>query len=285
MAVEQNITQREQVSSFIKDLPFHLKGTYHGNTPCIQIMNDSDDIIIFDAGTGIRELGKSILPILSPEKKIHIFISHLHWDHIQGFPFFDPIYINYCDINIYGCHNNLENNFREQQRFEHFPVTFDKLPAKINFFQIQPDQDVIIGDFSIKPHLVPHPGGSYSYRVEKNKQIFVYATDLEIKNFQENSLLKFYQFFQDAEYLIYDSMYTVPENIVKEDWGHSSAIIGVDLALKSNVKNLVLFHHEPTYSDIKIYELYESAMIYKNLHKKGNQLDLIIAYDGLELKL
>ncbi len=280
-ASEVKLTNRDEIGCFINELPFYLKGTYHGNTPCMQIQNHTDNnLIIFDAGSGIRELGARLAHTLTPDHHIHLFLSHLHWDHIQGFPFFTPIFQKTTRMTIYGGHSNLEDSFRQQQNSHNFPVAFDKLPAEIDFVQINPEEHYKIGNYQIDLIRVPHPGGCFSYRITMNNKSIVYATDLEFRDFSDKTLRPFFDFFKEAEYLIYDSMYTVPEYVIKEDWGHSSAIIGVDVALKSNVKCLVIFHHEPSYSDKKIHEIHHSAINYLQLRAPGNNLKVITAYDG-----
>jgi phosphoribosyl 1,2-cyclic phosphodiesterase len=287
LSLDQNLKNREDVNNFLEGLPFYLRGSYHGNTPCIQIINPQheDHLIILDAGTGIKDIAHELVGKLQPHNHIHLFITHLHWDHIQGFPFFTPIYQKSTRITIHGCHPHLQDSFRLQQNDQNFPVALDKLPAEIDFHIMEPDTDYSIGAYTIRAFPVPHPGGCYSYRITREGKTVVYATDLEIKDFSDKTMQPYFDFFYQAEYLIYDSMYTLPENIIKEDWGHSSCIIGVDIATKSQVKQLVIFHHEPAYSDEKIYELYKNAHLYKKLRPNSQDIDIIIGYDGLVLDI
>ncbi|MBP7462443.1 MAG: hypothetical protein KBA26_14255 [Candidatus Delongbacteria bacterium] len=116
-SLDRNLKNRDDVSRFLDELPFYLKGSYHGHTPCIQIVNPQpeDHLIILDAGSGIKDLGYELAEHLQPNHHIHLFITHLHWDHIQGFPFFTPIYQKSTRITIHGCDPHLEESFRFQQ--------------------------------------------------------------------------------------------------------------------------------------------------------------------------
>ncbi len=285
-AIEKGLNDKELIGKFIDELPFYLRGTYHGNTPCIEIIdNDDRNYIIFDAGSGIRPLGQSLMNRIAPHSHIHIFMSHYHWDHIQGFPFFVPIYNKSTRVTIYGSHPDFEESFKKQFTKSNFPVSFSNLQAIIDFKYLEPDKDFVVGNYIIKSHLVPHPGGSYSYKLMRDNVSIVYATDIEIKNFNSNYIEEYINFFKDSKFLIYDSMYTVPENVMKEDWGHSSVIIGIDLAIQANIKNIIIFHHEPSYSDKEIEDIYKSAILYKNMRTKGKNVNVITSYDGLEIDI
>jgi len=166
------------IGQFIESrLPFSIKGGYGTNTSCTEIVGGEDHIIC-DAGTGLRDLGGYVIQ-QGPQKRhtFHIFISHPHWDHIQGFPFFVPAYIPGNTVNIYGCHDYLEESFVIQQNFNNFPVALKAMSSDIRFTLLDPGKPYAIGGFTVKALQQNHPGHSYGYRFEKEGKSIVYSTD------------------------------------------------------------------------------------------------------------
>ncbi len=286
LAVDEGLSKETDMDEFIENhLPFWVRGTYGTNTPCVEI-SDGKSSLIFDAGTGIRDLGLNKVNdrSISAPYDFHIFISHPHWDHIQGFPFFIPIYMKGTRINIYGCHDNLERVFNIQQNAPFFPVKFSDLPSEITFNKLSPGQYHEINGFRVLPKEQRHPGSSYGYRIEKDGKIVVYSTDSEHKG--EEDITDFVEFFRDADLLIFDAQYTLAEAFtVKEDWGHSNNVIGVELAQRSGVKHLCLFHMEPTTDDKNIERFLYDTRRLANLLGEGDKLDVSIAYDGMNIKI
>lgn len=280
------LSEKEQIDSFIENLPFSLKGSYGTNTSCVQI-EGGDEIIICDAGSGIRDLGKYLVG-LGPKmpKKINLFLSHLHWDHIQGFPFFIPGYFQGVIINIYGCHPNIKDAFVKQQEPPTFPVKLRDMGSEINFIQLDPEQEYTIGGLLIKIIKQPHPGISYGYKFIKDGQTIVYSTDAEHPEELYNDDYPFIEFFKHADILIFDGQFNLADHLyTKQNWGHSSNLIGIELAIRSQVKKLCLFHSEHTFNDYELDKFLKDSKRYKDIYNKKADLDIIIAYDGLTLDL
>ncbi len=255
---------------------------YGGNTPCVEVCCGST-LLIFDAGSGIRELGKDLLTRFKNRGSIrgHIFLSHYHWDHIQGFPFFGPAFKAGNEFDLYGGYNDgcyLEEALRFQMSKPCFPISIDKLGAKMSFHNVEPGQTVEIDDALVRVAAIDHPGGCMGYRVDFQGKSVIYASDTEPADGIDTKLL---ELAHDVDVLIHDCMFS-PEQyrgeldgISRKSWGHSTVEIPVRLAREANAKQLVLFHHGN-----------EDAAI-EEIERKAQQLfpNTIAAYEGLEIEL
>ncbi len=288
IAVARGIDSTTDLDSFIdNELPFSVRGSYGTNTPCIQIGTTGDDYLICDCGTGLRDLGNAIMAerFGEPGAHFHFLISHLHWDHLQGFPFFIPAYLKGNKISFYGGHPDIEKVFRTQQSEPFFPVKFDDLSAEFNFTRLSNGQEFEVAGIKIKVKAQYHPGGSFGYRFEKNGKIAVYSTDCEHKSATALSDKDFVEFFKNADLLIMDAQYSFAEaNSIKEDWGHSNNIIAVEMSGLAGVKTLCLFHQEPVLDDFELEKFLEDTRAYAKLVESKPD-KIIMAQDGLCLDL
>jgi phosphoribosyl 1,2-cyclic phosphodiesterase len=281
--------QLEIIRGFLDNLPIEERGTIGGNTPCIQLIPSNDEYLIIDCGSGLRKFGYELMngAFGNGQGQAHIFISHTHWDHICGLPFFVPLYIKGNIFNFYSAHDHLEERLRAQHLPWYFPVPWEALSAERNFHRVNADESLIIGSNKIIFHELFHPGKSYSIRIEGEKgEVVVYASDAEYKQLEHSKIEEYLQFFHNADILIFDTQYTLTEALAKEDWGHSSAMIGIEMALEAKVKNLVMFHHEPTYNDAKVVSLREKADQYQQIiNANKSTCNIHIAYEGLMLSV
>ncbi len=272
--------RRQAVENYVDTLPPLQKSTAGGNTPCIEIRS-GNELFIIDAGTGIRELGLELMagPWGRGEGIIHLLFSHPHWDHIQGFPFFRPAFIPGNKIYIYGIHD-MEAALRRQQEFISFPISLDYMQATMVFKQIEPDEVLKFDDMRIRHIKTHHPGDAYGFRFEKGPKVFVYASDSAFPD--GTDLRPYLNFFNEADVLIFDAQFTQRESDEKEDWGHSSSFVGVEMAQEANVKNLVLFHYDPTYSDQELEEILERTLKFQqNQYPTKTPIEVTIAQEGL----
>jgi len=288
IAVEKEIGTDSSIDDFIDaELPFWVRGTYGTNTPCVEI-RDGDDVIIFDAGSGLRDFGNNFLKTqgFTAPRNFHIVLSHIHWDHIQGFPFFVPIYLEGTQITIYGCHPELRKAFSTQQSTPLFPLEFKDLAAGVDFEILSPGKWHEIAGFRVLAKEQNHPGRSFGYRIEKQGKAIVYSTDSEHKNKREEDLKPFVEFLKDADLLIFDAQYTLADSwTVKQDWGHSNNVIGIELSQEAGVKHLVLFHQDPTVRDQTLDKLLKDSRKLASLLHKGGSIEVSVARDGMVIKV
>jgi phosphoribosyl 1,2-cyclic phosphodiesterase len=202
----------------------------------------------------------------------------------MGFPFFAPAYVPGARIRIFGCHDVTEQAFRLQQSAPCFPVDFSRLSADIQFVKLEAGRTTDIAGYQITPKRQQHTGDSYGYRFERDGKTIVYSTDSEHKLEDPAQTESFIEFFRNADLVIFDAMYSLLDTVsVKEDWGHSSNMVGVELAQLANVKHLCMFHHEPAFNDERIQSVLDETIRFEQLTRRSRPLRVTAAYDGMEL--
>ena len=269
-----------------RDLPFELSHTFGGNSSCVQLDAGGDEFLLCDLGSGARVFGNAVLAASGPGRGhvYHVLMSHLHWDHIMGFPFFTPAYIPGNRIRIYGCHAELEQAFRQQHAAPSFPVDFSQLGASIEFVRLEPGQPYEIAGVTVRALRQFHSGDSYGYRLEHGGKTVIYSTDSEHKRDDPRETDAFVGFFRGADLVIFDAMYSLAEaHSVKEDWGHSSNVVGVELAHMAGVKHLCMYHHEPMFDDARIAAVLEETRRFEELTRQGHRVEISSAWDGMEI--
>jgi len=283
-ASDRDIMDERAAEDYVERLPHHIKGTYGGNTPCVQLHSE-DTTIIFDAGSGIRLLGLHLMDggFGQGTGTAHLFLSHTHWDHIQGFPFFLPAHVHGNKIIVYSPHSDIEKRLAMQQAPSYFPVPLEAMQADIEFVLLSEGENLSISHIDVSNIKLNHPGGSFCYRVKKQGASFVYATDTEFTNLSKSDMEKYIGFFSQAKVLVFDSQYSLMEALEKEEWGHSSSLAGVEMAHDAGVETLVLFHHEPTYDDNTLWDILQRTRKYAELKGLHQTCKVIMAYEGLEL--
>ena len=282
----KKLNSQHEINAYIDSLSPVEVGTIGGNTSCIEIRADKQ-LIIFDMGSGLKNLGNYIVKHdqKSEGLDIHIFLSHTHWDHILGFPFFAPAFFPNNTIHFYSGHPNLKERLEIQQDFRFFPVALHHMGAKKEFIQLKHNSSINIGNVKISNFPLYHPGGSFGFRVDYDEKSFVYATDSEYKDLSSNNIKKHMEFFNNADLLVFDAQYTFEEAIHKEDWGHSSALVGIDFSIQANVKRLALFHHEPERDDFEIDTILKKSIDYRNINYPDDIIEIFLATEGLEIIL
>jgi phosphoribosyl 1,2-cyclic phosphodiesterase len=281
-----DLKSKEDIEQFIDtQLPFSVRGGYGTNTSCIEI-RDGDEFIICDCGSGIRDFGNYIMQLGKIPAVFHIFMSHVHWDHICGFPFFIPAFIKGNRLNFYGFHDNLEQVFIDQQEPPCFPVPLRFMQSDKQFTKLELEKTSEIAGFQIRGIEQNHPQISYGYSFEKDGKKIVYSTDSEHKENSNEEGYPFIEFFRNADLLIFDTQYSLMDAIhVKEDWGHSSNIIAVELAVRARVKHLCMYHSEHTYSDANIDKMLRETAKYAAIYDDAYSLKVSHAYDGMEIEI
>jgi len=278
----------DELVAFVDRLGLSVSGSYGGQTSCVEIETGGPDYVLCDLGTGVRPFGQKAIARHGPAspQTYHIFMSHVHWDHIMGFPFFTPAYIPGNRIRIYGGHEKLQEAFRRQQAAPSFPVEFATLGASIEFIHLQTGKQYDIAGMQVNLMLQRHAGDSYGYRFTSGGRSVIYTTDSEhtLEDAKETGI--YVNFFRDADLVIFDAMYSLADTIsVKADWGHSSNIVGVELCQLAGARQLCLFHHEPIHGDDAIERILAETRRYEEITRSGKPLLVTAAYDGMEIAL
>jgi phosphoribosyl 1,2-cyclic phosphodiesterase len=251
---------------------------YGGNTPCVAVWC-GNELVILDAGTGLRVLGDELMagPFGKGQGHATLLVTHTHWDHIQGFPFFAPAYVQGNSFQIAGMHQinkGLETAMHHQQQYQNFPVLLNQMPARIVFNALSEDAGLSIGDILISTTELNHPGGACAYRVDNGGHAVVYATDTE---HYASTDLRLLNLCRGADLLIYDTTYSPDEYSEHVGWGHSTYEEGIRLAKKAGVKALHMFHHHPSHNDETMEAMLSAARkLYPEIH---------LAREGWELSL
>jgi phosphoribosyl 1,2-cyclic phosphodiesterase len=279
----------ERARAFVEaDLPFSVSHTFGGNTACVEIETGGSDYVLCDLGSGARAFGAAVLATHGPARHhtFHIFLSHPHWDHIMGFPFFAPAYIPGNRIRIYGGHAGLEEALRRQHGPPSFPVEFAELDATIEFTRLEPGRTSEIAGLQVTPMRQWHAGDSYGYRFEREGKVLVYSTDSEHKLEDAAATQAFVTFFRGADLVIFDAQYSLADAVtLKEDWGHSSNIVGVELCPMARAKHLCLFHHEPVLDDERLAAVLRETQRLEEITHGEHRVRVLAAYDGMEITL
>jgi phosphoribosyl 1,2-cyclic phosphodiesterase len=251
-----------------------------GNTSCIEVRTSDDQLIILDAGTGILPLGKHLLKENPGRITGSILISHTHWDHIQGFPFFSPIWGRTNRFVLVGrkrVGQRLEEIVSGQFIEPYLPFAYKSLPADLIVKEVDDDETLIIGDRTrVQVATMNHPGGCLGFRIENDGVVFTYCSDVghEDDGFDPGVL----KLAQGADLLVHDSHFaTLDERNLRRDWGHSTWLEAAQVALETNVKNLALFHFAPDMIDPDVEHILEKT---RAIFPRS-----MIAHEGLQLTL
>jgi len=268
---------------------------YGGNTPCLELETKAGEVIIIDAGSGIRNLGNNILRE-NKSKKLSLIISHTHWDHIQGIPFFKPFYIPGFEIDVYfpaSADQKAEDMFDVQMQPLYFPVTRKVFGSKFNFINFTSSSVFNFNGMSVQFAKVHHSKNTMSYKFVENGKTLVYMTDNEIEYgaaqndpTRENILKNnsdLISFCEGADYLIHDSMYFYSEFKQKIGWGHSNNKSLAIFAGLAKVKNLLLFHYDPEHDDKKVEQLFTETKEF--LLREDPSINCIASCEGMKIKI
>jgi len=286
---------------------------YGGNTSCIQIEGSSGECIILDAGTGIRPLGLELMGKYKPLPLIHLLISHTHWDHIQGFPFFVPCYIPNTKIEVKGPVHFLEGKtlqsiFDVQMQYDFFPVSNQQLKADITYETLG-ETDFGIGNIKVRSRFLNHPIRSLAYLLSEKEKTIIYTGDHEpyynlfetgsgiaseedddllfgdVGTTVENANSRFVDFIKEVDLLVIDSQYT-PEEYpsIRRGFGHSSWDHCVDWMKASGAKQMILTHHDPIRTDEAIDKIFDQVR--DAAEKKGlDPAKIMMAKEGMEISI
>ena len=250
---------------------------YGGNTPCIELRTPKGKLLVFDGGTGFRLLGKQLLAEFGHKSiQAHVLLSHYHWDHIQGIPFFEPLYNPENHFHFHSFESRLgsvQDALEGQMSDPYFPVNMNIMKARRYFHKLGPEP-LEVEDVRIHTLPLNHPQGCLGFRVECGKYVLVYAADNEPGSAEHDHNVR--RLARDADTLIYDAQYTPYEySNFKRGWGHSTWREGVNIAEEVGARQLILFHHDPDHNDVFLDSIVEEARRFFP--------NLMAAWEGLEV--
>ena len=257
---------------------------YGGNTSCVSIDLGAAGTLVLDAGTGIRAAGKSLL---DSDRMIYVLVSHTHWDHIQGFPYFAPIYQPGREINVFSSErgHTMLCSLVEQMDGFHFPVTPEKLPSQMECITENQMEFLSEHGLAVSKIATNHPGGASGYRIDHDGRSVVYLTDNELEppGAKTTQLEEFADFCRGTDVLIHDAQYLTHDMPGKHGWGHSVVDHVCELALAAEVKHLVLYHHDPERTDPEIDAIQKEARA--RIQSANRSVACTAAFEGLTLEI
>ncbi len=260
---------------------------YGGNSTCLEVRFNDGNRLVIDAGSGIRKLGNALLKDKARPKELYLYLTHAHWDHLMGFPFFTPAYIKGMKLHVRGgvmAKRFLEKFLTKQMEAPYFPVDFKAMQARFDFTKGKP-AGFQAGGAKITPIPLSHPNGGWGCKIEEAGKSFVFLTDNELGHRHENGLTQseYVQSCARADLLIHDAQYTEEEYRAKKTWGHSTYNQALMLALSAKVGKLGFFHHDPERTDDEIDKLVERAR--KKVDNESRQLECFGVEEGQVIKL
>ena len=290
---------------------------YGGNTPCIEIRGDNNELIVVDSGTGVRKLGLFLMKYdlkMYGELNVNLFLTHTHWDHIQGFPFFVPIYLESTHLTVWGPSSHagsLSTIVAGQMNFAYFPVKLDEIKAEIDFRELS-EEEISLNNFKISTIFLNHPIPSLGYRIEYGSKAVVtiydheerynlFRLDLEKRSpeeledidlswltkadeFVEQEKQRIIDFMRNANLVIYDAQYTKEEYESKRGWGHSTVDQALEAAIAADVEMVALYHHDPARTDAELDELQNYVKGFLKARKRTDIL-AFFAREKMEIPL
>ena len=273
---------------------------YGGNTSCVQLITPAGETVVLDCGTGARPLGNKLVAEASGKSRITILLTHTHWDHIQGFPFFAPLFVPGTDVDVYGpdqARASLRDVLAGQMEHRYFPVELDQLSARITYRDLSEGTFEIAG-LKINAQRMNHPSTTLGFRIEADKACVCYLCDHEpffedvwragaepgrLESILDPGDLRHAQFMRDADVVIHEAQWAPEEYSDKKNWGHSSYTYVIPLAAAAGVRRLVLTHHDPSHDDAFMDRLERRAQALAA--QLDSDLDVSFAYEGMEVEV
>ncbi len=269
-------------------------GGYGAATTCVEVNSEQTQIII-DGGSGIRTLSEEMMngPAAKGQAVIHIFLTHFHWDHLLGLPFFAPHFVKGNQIHYYAVQPELESLVKVKFSKPFFPVPFKDLPSTVTFHTLEPRMPVTVGDLTLTPYQLDHPDPCWGYRITDGKKVYSHCVDTEGTRVSRESMGLDLPLYQNVDLMFFDAQYTLPELAEKANWGHSASQIGLDIAFRESVKHVVFAHHDPGADKTAVFELQSQTREYYDWRMKraaaNNQIlptvEWQFAFEGLVVDL
>lgn len=287
-------SKESEIQEFLHSVPLPEIAGFGTATTCVEVETAKSRIII-DGGSGLRRLGEKLLktPSGRGQGTIHIFLTHFHWDHLLGIPFFTPLFIRGNKIKFYAVQPELEQMVRGKFRKPYFPVAFENLASDIQFIKLEPRRQVEIDDFTITPYQLDHPDPCWGLKVEHKGKAYAHCVDTEGTRTTPDALGPDLPLYQNIDLMYFDAQYTLPELAEKANWGHSASQLGLDIALREGIKYVLFAHHDPGATRAQIKELIKQTRDYyewrfeqaQEINQPHQPVKWRFAYEGLCLDL
>lgn len=281
----------EDISRFLKAETLTQIGGFGTHTTCVEVKTSAGQIII-DGGSGLKSLGDKMMagPCGKGQGKVHLFLTHFHWDHLLGLPFFAPHFIKGNEIHYYAVQPELEDVVRNKFRKPLFPVSFEMLGAKIFFHRLEPRKPQKVFDMTVTPYQLDHPDPCWGFRVEVGGKAYAHCVDTEGTRITQEQLGADRPLYTNANLMYFDAQYTLPELAEKANWGHSASELGLDLAFQENIQQVIFAHHDPGASIEQIERLKKETQEYYDLKTKkaSGKLPTVkwqFAHEGLTVEI
>lgn len=289
-ALSGRLRSPDELPAFLGSLGFGRTCFFGGNTPCVEVVatDGSGDRLVLDAGSGIRPLGAELMkgPLGQGRGHLDILFSHFHYDHIQGLPFFAPLFVPGNRIRFHGGVPDILGILAGQFRAPYFPVEWEQLASEREGKTLEEGRTEEIAGFRVRIHGQKHPNRSFAYRIERQGKVLVYATDSELIDLSVEELEAYRDFFSGADCIIADTQYAIIEAATsKRGWGHSPYNIDIDLAAAAGARSMYFFHYDPAATDADIEAAYREALEYLRTMHPASRMKVGLSREGLKVRL
>ena len=265
---------------------------FGGETSCVQMIGDHHDLLI-DAGSGLRCYGEWLKKKQSIPEEFHLLVTHFHWDHLLGLPFFFPVFNPRFRIHIYSPEADLEQLIAIKFKKPFFPVPFEVVRKQMIFHHLPPRQATQICEWSVTPYLLDHPDTCWGYKISKGHLTYSHCVDTEARRTSSDDLGQDLPLYQNTHLMYFDAQYSLPELVEKSNWGHSAAQIGLDLAMRERIPFVIFGHHDPGANYMQLKRIQKEIRRYqywKTQSAKNNRSEVFMvrwrfAYDGMVVDL
>jgi len=288
----EGYSKKSDIEHFLRALPPQMLGGFGTETSCVEVKG-TDISLIIDGGSGLRRYGQEVSQHLKGGEQHHILLTHFHWDHLLGIPFFSPIFRPDQTVHLYAVQEDLERNIRLKFSKPFFPVSFEMLSSKVEFHYLTPRVPNKIGEFAVTPYLLDHPDPCWGFRIEKNGLTYSHCVDTEGTRVSREDLGLDLPLYQNVDLMYFDAQYTLPELVEKANWGHSAAQIGLDIAMREGIRFVVFGHHDPGAKIKDLFDLHKQTRDYhewrvqtaRTNRMQANAVNWRYGHDGLILDL
>lgn len=263
-------TKESDIPAYLDKVPPTFLSGFGGNTLCVGVQGEEASLLI-DGGSGIRQAGYELMagPCGKGKGVVHLFFTHFHWDHLLGIPFFVPAYIPGNQIHVYCTEGDSEKAMRILFQKPFFPVPYEALGAKFHYHTLEPRKPFSLGDLAVTPYRLDHPDPCWGYRIESGGRSYAHCVDTECKRYNRTDLGEDIGLYKNADLMLFDAQYTLLESMDKIDWGHSTANLGLDIAMNLGVKRVAFTHHDPAAPDRKVRDAERQTREYLKLQTEA----------------